>query len=318
MSEIPGARVVRGGDGGAGDGGAGPGGPRSAAAAAARPRRGLVLRLAPRALPRALVWRLWFGGVAATVGWIFTVVGLALSVAFMSMVDLSFGDYDQRVAGMVTRVEETTTTVNDHRIYRVHYTFRDAAGATHQGASYTTSPPERPGAWDVEYQGDDPATSRLVGMDRARMPRFILFVLIFPVVGLGLALWQLRAGRASLRLLRHGAETSGKLIHKRETNVEINDVPVMALTFEYEVDGRRHTATVKTLTPALLEDDEREPMLYDPHAPWRATTLDHLPGSPRLTADGELEAQAGFAGHLLILPILSAGLVMAAAILLLA
>ncbi len=56
MSEIPGARVVRGGD-------------------------GLVLRLAPRALPRALVWRLWFGGTIATVGWIFTVVGLALSIA---------------------------------------------------------------------------------------------------------------------------------------------------------------------------------------------------------------------------------------------
>ncbi len=128
------------------------------------------------------------------------------------MVDLSFGSYDQRGAATVTRVEETTTTVNDHRIYRVHYTFRDAAGATHRARRTPPSPPEQPGAWDVEYQGDDPDTSRLVGMDRTRMPRFILFVLIFPLIGLVLALWQLRAGRASLRLLRHGAETSGKLI----------------------------------------------------------------------------------------------------------
>jgi hypothetical protein len=274
-----------------------------------------VLRLAPRALPRALVWRLWFGGTIATAGWIFTVVGLALSIAFVSMTDLSFGAYDQRVPATVTRVEETSASASDRRIYQGHYTFRDAAGVAHQGASYTTSPPAGSGAWDVEYRSGDPIASRLVGMDRAQLPWFVLFVLIFPIIGMVIALWQLRAGRASLRLLRHGAETSGKLISKRETNVEVNDVPVMALTFEYEVDGRRHTATVKTLTPALLEDDEREPMLYDPHEPWRATTLDHLPGSPRLAADGELEARAGFAGHLLILPILSAGLAVAAAIL---
>ena len=68
---------------------------------------------------------------------------------------------------------------------------------------------------------------------------------------------------------------------------------------------------MKTLTPQRLEDDALEAMLYDPHAPWRATTLDHLPGAPRIAASGELEAKAGFAGHLLLLPLLSAVLLVA-------
>jgi hypothetical protein len=82
----------------------------------------------------------------------------------------------------------------------------------------------------------------------------------------------------------------------------------MALTFEYEVGGTTYSTTLKTLTPGPLEDDEREATLYDPRAPAHATTLDHLPGKPKVTATGELEARPGPAIHLLVLPVLFVGL----------
>lgn len=112
--------------------------------------------------------------------------------------------------------------------------------------------------------------------------------------------------------MHDGAETHGKLIDKRETRVHVNDVPVMALTFEYEVDGARHTATVKTLEPGPLEDDVYEAMLDDPRAPEHETTLDHLPGSPKIAASGELEATPGMVVHLLIAPVAFIALVAAA------
>ena len=71
---------------------------------------------------------------------------------------------------------------------------------------------------------------------------------------------------------------------------------------------------METLTPAVLEDDELEPMLYDPRDPARATTLDHLPGKPRIDADGELEVEHGTSFHLLIAPVLFGGLLAAAVI----
>jgi len=74
--------------------------------------------------------------------------------------------------------------------------------------------------------------------------------------------------------------------------------------------------TVETLDPSPLEDEALEPMLYDPLAPARATTLDHLPGSPRITAVGALESRPGIAVYVLICPLafaaeLVVGLVMA-------
>lgn len=96
---------------------------------------------------------------------------------------------------------------------------------------------------------------------------------------------------------------------------EVNDVPVMALTFEYEVGGTKHRAVVKTLETSKLEDEPLEPMLYDPVAPERATTLDHLPGSPRITTDGQLRSRPGFAAHVLLCPCVVLAEVVAAIVL---
>jgi hypothetical protein len=139
----------------------------------------------------------------------------------------------------------------------------------------------------------------------------VLLVLVFPVVGLWFATRGFASGRRSLRLLRLGVETTGKLLRKKPTRIEINDQPVMALTFEYFVDGDRFTTVVNVLDTQPLEDDAREPMICDPWDRSIATTLDHLPGSPRITGDGELACDPGFGVHLLLLPIATAALIVA-------
>ena len=148
-------------------------------------------------------------------------------------------------------------------------------------------------------------------MRRRPLPPLYLLVLVLPLGGLALVGRRCSAALRDLRLLRHGAETRGELIFKRPTGLSFHKTPVLALTFAYEVDGKTYTTTVETMNAAALEDDAREAMLYDPHSPSRATTLDHLPGSPRITAGGELEARPGFVVHLLILPVLFVGLAVA-------
>jgi hypothetical protein len=288
VRDLPTARVVRVGETDAANAGTG---------APSAP----VLRLAPRALPGRLIVRIWFGTPLAWVGWLFAAIGMVACMVFLPVSELWSPDYDRTTVATITGLEETNSSENDRRIYRARYTFVDERGVTRTGASYTTDP-SLAGEHPVEYVAGDPGASRLAGMRSRPFSAWVAFVLLFPLVGLAIAIHQLVAGRRATCLLRRGVETRGRLVGKRTTNIQINNQPVMALTFEYEAGGRTYRAEVRTLTPSLLEDDAEEAMVYDPYHPARATTLDHLPGAPRVTADGEIAARPGIAVHFLLLP----------------
>jgi hypothetical protein len=217
--------------------------------------------------------------------------------------------YDRQASATVTSTEQTNTKEGKREIYRVSYAFIDESGVERRGESYTQETLPL-GVWTVDYQSSDPSKSRLHGMRSKPLSPFpMIAVGAMALFALAIGLRQILRGRRDLRLLCYGVETRGKLIEKRAIPGSKKDkTPTMALTFEYVVDGQTYSTTVETLEPGPLEDDEREPMLYDPNAPSRATMLDHLPGSPRITAGGELEVQSGTAAHLLILPMLFVGL----------
>lgn len=269
-----------------------------------------------RELPRSFVWRMIFGDRIAVFGWLFATIGMLVTLIFLQDIELAPPDLDQRTTATVTHIEMTGSSVNRQPIYSVHYTFADSAGREHRGESFTPSPPSEGITREVDYQASDPAQSQLVGTTRTAFPRWLLpLLLLFPAIGLTLAGWRIRGSLRHLRLLRNGLPTVGKLVEKRETMVSVNNSPVMALTFQYHVGGDRYTATVKTLVTHALEDDPQEPMLYDPHAPANAAPIDHLPGGPKLTPTGELVIEPRFALHLLVLPVVFAGLVIAAVVL---
>jgi hypothetical protein len=298
MATVPGARIVR-------------GDVRQPRAAGSAPRR--VLSLAPRAVPRRLIWRLWFGTRVAMFGWLIAAFGMIFVHAALPIAEIWRPAYDRAAMATIGVVEPSGSSEDDRPIYRVHYTFVDMAGVERSGESFTQDGTVT-GTRVVDYVTDDPDASCLGGMRGRPFGWFPLVVLTFPVVGLWLALSQLRTGRMATRLLRHGVPTRGRLVEKRETSASIDENLIFELTFEYEVGGIQHRTAVKTLSPAPLEDDAEEPMLYDPQDPSIATPLDHLPGEPRIASDGTLLAIPGIAVHVLVMPIVTAGMVVATAL----
>lgn len=115
------------------------------------------------------------------------------------------------------------------------------------------------------------------------------WVLVFPLVGLGLAVAGWLSARRPSELLARGRVGTGRLVAKDATDARIDDHTMFVLTFELDVEGHAPVRVqVKTHRPALLEDDEREPLLYHPEDPTVATLLDALPGLPRVADDGTI------------------------------
>lgn len=122
----------------------------------------------------------------------------------------------------------------------------------------------------------------------------LVFVVLFPLLGLVLALRGIPRGLRRINLLRSGRPALGRLVDRRETNLTINDEPVIALTFEFTTeDGATARVVERTHRPQLLEDDAEEPLLYDAGWPERAALLGHLPGTPRVDSHGRLHVKLG-------------------------
>ena len=116
-----------------------------------------------------------------------------------------------------------------------------------------------------------------------------------------------RRGRKAVRLLVSGHQASGVLKSKEATSTQINKRTVYKLTFEFTDDvGQTHEAVAKTHEPEHLQDDDQEPLVYDPLRPAYATMLDHLPGAPRVDEMGQIQTQSPTTSFLvLVVPLLS-------------
>lgn len=141
--------------------------------------------------------------------------------------------------------------------------------------------------------------------DKEGMPLLAkLMLLLFPAIGLAFIAVGLRKGLRALRLLTHGIPAQGRFVGQEATNVHINDIPVMAMTFEFKtVDGRAARCVAKTHLTHDLKDDAEEPLVYDPEDPSVAVLLDDLPGKPRISEASVVRSREGMVWHLLILPV---------------
>ena len=132
----------------------------------------------------------------------------------------------------------------------------------------------------------------------------MLFVLIFPLVGLTMIAVGVKKGLRAMRLLTHGIPAQGRFVGQEATSVRINDAPVMAMTFEFKtVDGRTARCVAKTHETRRLSDDAEEALVYDPEDPAVAVLLDELPGRPRITEHSVVRSREGMAWHLLLVPV---------------
>lgn len=267
---------------------------------------GYALALPPRHVPWGVRIRLLFGGGISQFGWIwlgFSMIFVwifGLQTDFSSMVFVL--DRVEITQGVVTAVEPTSASVNETPVYANHFTYRvERLENEYAGVSYTTGHEfQLRQEVRVEYLKRYPTLSRIEDTRRGEFDLWIVpFLLIFPLVGLGMVGFGLKNGIKANRLLANGKVGMGKLVSKEATNTEVNDRRVYKLTFEFAADdGQLHQVVCKTTAISALEDDDRERLLYDPYNPRYAVMLDNLPGSPDIDELGRIQMNSLLPGFL--------------------
>jgi len=249
----------------------------------------------PRPVPPGL--RRKRRGAARSLGFIggfFLLLGVPLMVFFFPwrigadlLLDLGRA---ATATGRVTAVEETGITTGraeDSRgepVYRVRFAFRGPNGAEVRGVCYTRG--RRFGEGEtvqVEYAPSRPTRCRIAGSTQAIIGYWGLLAVLFPVAGLLMLSYCLRARRRYLRLLREGVFAYGHVESVVKTNVTINHQRRYRVTVAFRgPDGREHSAGYSAygeeveLARERMAAGERVGLLVDPAAPRRVLLLDAL------------------------------------------
>lgn len=265
---------------------------------------------AARSVPVAAGISVLLGGFMTQFGAAFFAFGMIFCWIFIGLADIPgtirFMGATATTTGTVTRVTETSSRENKSRVYEISYTFKDSTGATILGTSFSAYDVPAPGQTvPVEYVSGDPGTNRIEGMRRGEMPIFVIFVVIFPVVGALIGIAGIRAGRRRLRMLYVGRMARGKLVAKEPTNTKINKQTVYKLTFEFTTpEGRVGRVSDKTHETARLEDEAEELLLYNPENLEEGAAIDALPGGVKMNDAGEItQYSTARALVLMLLPI---------------
>src|ERR1051325_5085703 len=178
---------------------------------------------APRRVPLSLRI-LTILGPGSQIGW--AVLGFS-SIFFWTFVanaelPFSFRGPIAMAAGKITDITRTNASENKTPVMANHYAF-SVTGRRYEGVSYTTGQRVEPGDLVVvQYRPDDPRQSRIEGMRRKQFSSVVLFVILFPLIGLGIVVFAMRAGRKRARLLADGVLAEGKLVNQRATNTRVN------------------------------------------------------------------------------------------------
>lgn len=257
-----------------------------------------------------------FGGFLQMFGWIFFTMGSLFAWIFIPASEVvywfEFGKEWKEINGIVLTVEATNSAVNDQLVYRNFYSF-ELGGQRYTGKSFTRGQLYQGGEnAPIRYNAKNPAESYMAGTSRATFPSFVLFVLIFPLVGLGFIISSILQNWKALKLLEIGDFTRGKLLDKTATNssVKINGstYPVFKYQFEFENGGRKYAAKCKTYQGWLVEDEEREIILFDRFNPEYNVVYDATPSMPGISPEGMLERASLSKCLNLLLPLLAIGL----------
>ena len=176
-------------------------------------------------------------------------------------------------------------------IYKNEFSFA-VDGKEHHGFSYATGLGLSPGsAVTVEFVPGKPDVARIQGMRTNIFGPGVLFVVIFPLIGLGVLSAGLVRGINAGRLLTRGVVTTGRLLIKESTRMNVNRRPIYQFTFTFLTsDGQSSTATARGFAERFQET-AAEQMVYDPSRPQRELVLKDLPGNLCIGSDGRVLSQ---------------------------
>jgi hypothetical protein len=240
--------------------------------------------------------RIRFGGVENFVGWFFFGAGLAMAWAIalrsVNPLDNPFDGTDLETAQAVVTHVKVSRSDKGSTSATVKYRFQ-VQDKVVEGTSYTRGAGPKEGARrKVEYRPDQPEISRLQGMRHMPFPAAGWTVALFPLAGWILLVRNWLASSRQIELLRRGRIGQARLVSKEPTSTRVNKQRVYRLTFEFTTqEGETAKVTTRTHQSEHLEDQQDEPLLYDPQAPWRACLLDAMPSRPRVESDGTIRLE---------------------------
>ena len=242
-----------------------------------------------------------FGGILNQIGWFFVGFGmlffwLAFSFSGFESIFQSTSSWEE-IEGTIDKISATNTTVNNQPVYEYNYYFR-VKGQTYAGQSFTNGMQfNEQEKVSVLFNFNNPELSVIKGAKRTELsPWILLFLLIFPLVGVILVSIQTRSNLKNLNLLKIGDSTKAEMINKESTggSVTINNkrYPIYKYTFEFfykdNIKEGNYKAICKTHLSELVEDEEREIVLFDRYDPKINSIYDAIPNAPEIDLDGAI------------------------------
>ncbi|MBN2695593.1 DUF3592 domain-containing protein [bacterium] len=223
----------------------------------------------PRVLTILEKLTIMFNGVFAQIGWIFIAFSIPFVFAFVLqsevMTLIKFKGDIKETTGKLIKTEATSAKINKQSVFEYKFEFVDQNGSKQSGLSYGFYG-ERPqtDSVTVEYVSDNPTLSRIKGMKREIFDIWVLFVLIFPLIGFIFVIVSIVLGLKKISLIEKGYLYFGKLVKKQPTNMRVNNRTVYALTFQFEADGSKEEVIAKTHETEELQDEPEEAILFNP------------------------------------------------------
>lgn len=119
-------------------------------------------------------------------------------------------------------------------------------------------------------------------------PLWVLFVLIFPIVGVALFAAATVRGLRQVALLRHGEVASARAVSEQVTNTTVNDQLVIKYVYEFQAsDGQVVQGVSRAIASEEIGDEVGEPVLYLPSNPRLSVLVDALPLRSTLDVDDD-------------------------------
>lgn len=187
------------------------------------------------------------------------------------------GEAAREASGLIHRVNETNMSVNEERVYEYHFFYTPEGAAKLDANCYATGRRwSENNAVTVRYLPDRPQVAVIRGATLNQGGLFGSFVIIFPLIGYGMAIGGLAFRGNPTRLLREGFVAEVDVLSVEATTMTVNDQPVYRITLSAPGASGGPPVAIKRLDLADVNlarehAQQKQPVfvLYDPRKPTR-------------------------------------------------
>jgi hypothetical protein len=256
---------------------------------------------------------LLFSGFESMFGWIFFGFGMIFFwiFTFNSTAMLWFSTSKNWVEykAEVIQAKMTNSSENEEEVFELNYAyFFDEE--KYVGRSYFTGDKYEEGDFiAIQYNEENIAQSRMIGGRSKIFGWWAIFVIIFPLTGIGFIMYSLRKNTKSLYLIKNGHFTTGTMQSKEATGgvitINNNSFPIYNYKFEFQYNERTFISKCRTHLSELVEDEVNEFILFDQKNPELNQVYDAIPNALTFDNMGYMNSLSIRKAHILIAPFLS-------------